>query len=351
MDKTRQRERSERVTIRTVAADAGVSVAAVSKVLRNAYGVSDTLRQKVTESIGRLEYQPSVAARAMRGQTYTVGILLIDIANPFLPEVIGGVNERLASSNYKSMIGIGQANLPIESSFIESMIANHMDGLILVAPRASGDMINRYAKKLPIVAVAHHHGSASLYDTVNGDDELGARIAVSALLAQGYQDVAMVSQEIRDFPETGVTRPREIGYTSVMTTAGLADRIRIIRVPNDGPDRDQEIKRLLSSPDRPRAIFCWSDLHGVPLVNQAKTMGIGVPSDLAIVAYDNSAVASLSLIDLASIDQSGRVLGAVAAELLLSRIGGRTEARHSLIEPHLVRRSSIEGKPAEADGG
>ncbi|MEK1932092.1 MAG: LacI family DNA-binding transcriptional regulator, partial [Pararhizobium sp.] len=164
MDKTRQRERSERVTIRTVAADAGVSVAAVSKVLRNAYGVSDTLRQKVTESIGRLEYQPSVAARAMRGQTYTVGILLIDIANPFLPEVIGGVNERLASSNYKSMIGIGQANLPIESSFIESMIANHMDGLILVAPRASGDMINRYAKKLPIVAVAHHHGSASLYD-------------------------------------------------------------------------------------------------------------------------------------------------------------------------------------------
>ena len=97
----------------------------------------------------------------------------------------------------------------------------------------------------------------------------------------------MVSQEIRSYPETSVTRPREIGYSNVMMAAGLADRIRIIRVPNDGPDRDLEISRLLSSPDRPRAIFCWSDLHGVQLLNQAKMMGIAVPDDLAIVAYDN----------------------------------------------------------------
>ena len=63
-----------RITIRTVAADAGVSVAAVSKVLRNAYGVSDALRLKVETSIGKLGYRPSVAARGMRGQTYTIGV-------------------------------------------------------------------------------------------------------------------------------------------------------------------------------------------------------------------------------------------------------------------------------------
>jgi LacI family transcriptional regulator len=341
MNKVKQLERGERVTIRTVAADAGVSVAAVSKVLRNAYGVSDSLRQKVIASIERLKYQPSIAARAMRGQTYTVGILLINIENPFLPQIISGVNERLASSSYKAMIGIGQANLPIESSFIESMIANNMDGLILVAPKAPGDMISRYARKLPIVAVAHHHEAATLYDTVNGDDELGARVAVNALLAEGHRDVLMLSQEERDFPETGVTIPRELGYTNAMTAAGLAERIRIIRIPDAGPERDESIKDVLSSADRPRAIFCWSDLHGIHVINQAKTMGIGVPDDLAIVAYDNSAVASLPLIDLASIDQAGRKLGIEAAELLLSRIGGRTEARHLLMEPHLVRRSSI----------
>lgn len=341
MDKAKQSQRGERVTIRTVAADAGVSVAAVSKVLRNAYGVSDVLRHKVVESIERLKYQPSVAARAMRGQTYTVGILLIDIENPFLPQIIGGVNERLALSNYKAMIGIGQANLPIESSFIESMIANHMDGLILVAPKASDDMISRYAKKLPIVAIAHHHRTSTLYDTVNGDDELGAKIAVAALVAEGHRDVLMLSQETREFQETGVTMQREIGYAKAMTAAGLADRIRVIRIPNAGSERDQAMRDVLSSPDRPRAIFCWSDLHGVHLINQAKTMGIPVPGELAIVAYDNSAVASLPLIDLASIDQEGRKLGTEAAELLLSRIKGRTEARHFLVEPHLVRRSSI----------
>ena len=69
-------------------------------------------------------------------------------------------------------------------------------------------------------------------------------------------------------------------------------------------------------------------------------MGLKVPDDLAIVAYDNSAIASLPLIDLSSIDQSGRQLGEKAAELLLERIAGRTEPRHLLLEPKLITRSS-----------
>src|SRR6516225_10343240 len=72
--------RSDRITIRTVAADAGVSVAAVSKVLRNAYGVSDDLRKRVNRSIETLGYRPSRAARGLRGQTFTIGVLVVDLS-------------------------------------------------------------------------------------------------------------------------------------------------------------------------------------------------------------------------------------------------------------------------------
>src|SRR5262249_23383147 len=73
------REKSNgRITIRTVAADAGVSVAAVSKVLRDAYGVSDEMRQKVNGAIAKLGYRPSKPARGLRGRTFTIGILLVD---------------------------------------------------------------------------------------------------------------------------------------------------------------------------------------------------------------------------------------------------------------------------------
>ncbi|WP_211217708.1 LacI family DNA-binding transcriptional regulator [Rubellimicrobium thermophilum] len=91
------------MTIRTVAADAGVSVAAVSKVMRNAYGVSEALRQKVEASIEKLGYRPSIAARGMRGQTYTFGVLLVDIENPFLPSIYHGIEDRAEAQGYKVM--------------------------------------------------------------------------------------------------------------------------------------------------------------------------------------------------------------------------------------------------------
>lgn len=89
------RQKTERVTIKTVAADAGVSVAAVSKVLRDAYGVSATLRSKVQASIEKLGYRPHAAARGMRGQTYTLGFILPDIHNPFFTDIVAGVNTAL----------------------------------------------------------------------------------------------------------------------------------------------------------------------------------------------------------------------------------------------------------------
>lgn len=87
--------KSGRVTIKTVAEDAGVSTAAVSKVLRDAYGVSDALRAKVRASMDKLGYRPHTAARGMRGQTYTLGLLLPDMHNPFFGDIFAGINAAL----------------------------------------------------------------------------------------------------------------------------------------------------------------------------------------------------------------------------------------------------------------
>jgi LacI family transcriptional regulator len=100
---------TDRVTIRHVAEHAGVSVAAVSKVLRNAYGVSEALRTKVENAIDLLKYRPSTAARAMRGRTYTVGILVVELTNPFVPVLLEGIDAGLAEANYKAMVGVGRA--------------------------------------------------------------------------------------------------------------------------------------------------------------------------------------------------------------------------------------------------
>jgi LacI family transcriptional regulator len=341
MDDVKHAARPGRATIRTVAADAGVSVAAVSKVLRNAYGVSESLRQNVNASIERLGYRPSTAARGMRGQTYTVGILLVEIANPYLPEVLDGINDVLGPSNYQAMVGIGRSNMPIEASLIESMIDYRMDGLILVAPQMSGEILTKFARQIPIVALAHHEGHSDDFDTINADDRAGAVLATNALLQRGHSDVAMLSLSGSVLEDSNVVRQREMGYLAAMEQAGLTHRARMFHMPYPQENDAAYIQSILSAPDRPRAMFCWSDIHAVFLINQAKKMGLAVPQDLAIVGYDNTPVAALPLIDLASMDQAGRKQGALAAETLLSRIAGRKQSRHVLLQPMLAVRSSI----------
>jgi len=329
----------ERITIRHVAKDAGVSVAAVSKVLRNAYGVSDILRQKVETSIEKLNYRPSVAARGMRGRTYTIGVLVIELSNTFLAGVIESANATLSESSYKSLIGIGRSASPIEASMIESMIDNRMDGVLIIAPRISGEVLERYARQIPLVVIAHHEPQAQTYDTVNSDDQKGACLAVEAALRQGYRDIAMLSYDLLDSPASVVAVQREMGYEEGMKQAGLQSRI--IRLPPVATDRKVAINNFLKTQYRPRAVFVWSDLDAVPLLNAARTSGIRVPEDLAIIGYDNSPFAAIPLIGLTSVDQNAAQLGRTAAETLMSRIDGREDAQHLLIEPHVEMRGSV----------
>jgi LacI family transcriptional regulator len=123
-----------------------------------------------------------------------------------------------------------------------------------------------------------------------------------------------------------------------MADLGLTPRI--LRVPQSDQPREDRLRAYLTAPDRPGAIFCWSDLDAVPLRNMAWQLGIRVPEDLALVGYDNNPVAALPMINLTSIDQDGHRMGRVAAEALLTRIGGRSVAEHILIEPTLILRDS-----------
>ena len=331
----------QRATIKTVATDAGVSVAAVSKVLRNAYGVSEALRAKVQQSIERLNYRPNVSARGMRGQTFKVGVILLEIANPFLSQIMDGVNDVLSVSNYQALMGMGASQMPLEASLIESMIDFNMDGLILIAPQMEGNLLAKYARQIPMVVIGHHEITATSFDTINSDDQEGAAIAVRAFLEQGYRDIGMLSQQVDDPHDVNVVRQREIGFCKALTNAGLPTENRIWRNRNMVLRKSDEMESYLLSGGVPRAVFCWSDIDAIQLVNCAKENSIRIPQDIAIIGYDNSTVAALTPISLASIDQSGRRIGSLATETLLSRIAGRTNASHLLIKPTLVKRTSL----------
>ncbi|WP_460275780.1 LacI family DNA-binding transcriptional regulator [Celeribacter sp. ULVN23_4] len=335
--------KGKKATIRDVAQDAGVSTAAVSKVMRNAYGVSDKMREKVLKSIDKLDYRPSTAARGMRGRTYAVGILVVELQNPFIPTLIEEIKATLGKENYQVFISVSEAKASLESSLIDSMIDLKMDGVILIAPRLSEEILAGYASQIPMVVVANHIPGTTAFDTVNSDDALGAKRSVEALVASGKRRIEMLSLA----PRRGnfdVFAAREQGYLAAMKEAGLEENIKIWHIQERENVTDlptaQPMSAVFDKRPMAEAFFCWSDIHAVALLNKAKIRGINVPEDLAITGYDDSPPASLPLVSLTSINQNPDAMGDAAAKLLISRIEGRTEAEHRLIESTLIERGS-----------
>ena len=325
--------RTPRITIREVASDAGVSVAAVSKVLRDAYGVSDALRAKVQASMDKLNYRPLASARGLRGRTYTLGLVFPDLRNPFFADIFAGVNSALERTRYQAMQGVSVS----ASSLVEAMIDRQMDGLVLIGPNETNERLNDIADRVPLVAIGHHDLTDARFDTVNNDDQLGGRLAVRHLCQNGHKKIAKLSLAA---PVSTVINQRELGYRLEMTEQGLGGSINIVRAPQVLREVQLILRRLLEGKDRPDAIFCWTDLMAFEAISVAVELGLSIPEDVAIVGYDNTVFCEFSQNRLTSIDQSGEVLGLQATRLLIERIDGRSHSEHFVVTPRVVARAS-----------
>lgn len=327
--------KDKRVTIHDVAKDAEVSFAAVSKVLRNAYGVSDGLREKVNASIRKLGYTPNLAARAMRGKTFVLGVIFPDMRNPFFADILAGISSALERTPYQSVEGIARHST--EAALVQSMLDMQMDGLILVGSTTSQERLVELATKRPLVTIGHHMPAVTEFDTVNNNDEHSARIVVQHLVERGLKRISMLSLAVDNGT---VILQREAGYQSQMEEAGLGGHVQVVRSPQTLRDIQVTAKQMLEASPRPQAIFCWTDFVALEVISVAEKLGLTIPGDVVVVGHDNTMFCDLEQNSLTSVDQSGEQLGLQAARLLVERIAGRRTPEHYVVQPRLVVRGS-----------
>jgi LacI family transcriptional regulator len=339
-----------RVTIVDVAQHANVSVTTVSKVLRNAYGASPAMRAKVQESIAELGYRPYAAARGMRGQTYTIGVMLPDIRNPFFAEILDGVTEWLADTDYQVLLGPGCNGQQAEAKVTEAMIDRGMDGMILIAPVTARSHLERIASTVPIVVVGRH-GHSAPYDTVTDDDVAGAALVVGHLADLGHRRIAHI-EHLETDPIRLAEMPNAIradGYRQAMRDHGLADDIAIASTSYTQDGGYRGAQQLLARPGRPTAIFAGADIVAMGVFQALAEAGLSVPGDISVAGYDNTMYAAFAPVSLTSVDQAGRQMGANAARLLLDRIADRNRPSTQVkLSPTLVVRRTTAPPPANS---
>ncbi|MGW7051123.1 LacI family DNA-binding transcriptional regulator [Streptomyces sp. NPDC054887] len=333
---------NKRVTITDVARHAGVSTAAVSKVMRNAYGVSTAMQERVRAAMAELGYRPHAAARGMRGRTYTIGVLLDNVRNAFFADILDGIREELRDSEYTVLIGAAGFGADEQARTIRSMVDRQMDGLVLIAPGAPRAEVLATAAVTPTVVIGHHDAS-EVHDSVVDADDRGAGLVVDHLVSLGHRDIALVSAagtrtgRWQRTPEIALTD----GYLEAMERHGLTDHARVHHATYSDDGGHSAGMALLSGDDRPTAVMTGADVAALGIYRAAHELGLDIPGDVSLVGYNDTALAALAPVQLSSVDQAGHTMGSAAARMLIERVEGRRDrAMRTTMTPRLVVRRS-----------
>jgi DNA-binding LacI/PurR family transcriptional regulator len=323
-------------TMEDVARLAGVSRALVSLVIRDSPKVSQRSRRDVLAAAERLGYRPNLIARNLASRrTMTIGVLLNDLHNPFFAEIADGILEAADRTDYRVLFSTGRRRPADEAHAVEAFLELRVDGIILVSPHIPAGQVESAAGEVPLAVVCRSLRSRTV-DTVSNDERVGADLAVAHLVGLGHRRIVHI-----DGGSGAGGPPRRAGYRRAMRAHGLAELTRVVHGDFTELSGARAVSELLGDGDVPTAIFAANDLSAVGAFDRLAEAGLGVPEDVSLIGYDNTGLASMHHMSLTTIDQPREVMGRLAFETLLERIGRtRTEVVSHAVLPTLVVRTS-----------
>ncbi len=326
-----------RVTIRDVAAQAGVSVATVSKVLNQRYGVAAETLARVQQVIKELGYEASLVAQSLRNhRTNVIGILVADI-EPFSTELLKGAADALRGTGFELVVysAGGRTGDPQgwEHRYLTRLSGTLVDGALLVTPAV--DLEGQPGT--PVVAVDPHTGRSPL-PTVDSDNLHGGQLATEHLISLGHRRIALLTGR----EDLKSAQQRETGYRRALAGAGVpVDESLIRRGDYDHDIAAESARELLSGPDRPTAVFAANDITAIATIETAAELGLRVPEDLSVVGFDNIPESALCTPPLTTVQQPIREMGRRAITLLVRLINGeQPDETHITLGTELIVRQS-----------
>ena len=328
--------------MKDVAALARVSVGTVSNVINCPERVSDATRERVQIAIDKLGWVPNATARQLRaGRSQAVGLIVLDIGNPFFADVALGVEDTLYRHGFSVYIGNSNQQVEREEMLVRHFEQHRVRGVIL-APIASVNENARMLRRRGIPVVMVDRSRDDDFCSVGVDDVEGGRIAATHLLDRGHRRLAFVGgpsmlAQVRDRRDGAEHAVQQRGGTLLaISTPTLS--------VGPGTIAAGQIAAM-SDAERPTAVFAANDLLAIGLLQGFVAAGLRVPADIALIGYDDIEFAAAAAVPLSSVAQPRQALGARAAAMLLDEIEAAEEGRpheHEMVRmtPVLVPRAS-----------
>lgn len=330
------------VSVRDVAERAGVSVGTVSNVMNHPGKVSPATVARVQSAIDALGFIRNEAARQLRdGRSKTIGLVVLDVRNPFFTDVARGAEDRATVAGLTVTLGNSDDDQAREATYLDLFEQQRVHG-VLISPYADiSERLRRLRQRgIPVVLVDRPSPDES-FSSVSVDDVAGGLLAAEHLISQGRRRLAFVGgpHEIRQVADRLAGAQRAVAVNPDVT-------LEVLDVPALSVVAGRAVGQQIvarSPRDRPDAIFAANDLVALGVLQALMMQGHGldVPGDIALIGYDDIDFAEAAVVPLSSIRQPSALMGQTAVDILLEEAADPAIApRRIVFQPELVVRAS-----------
>lgn len=309
------------VTIKDIARRAKVSHSTVSRALRGHGAIPSATAERIQRLALRMGYVPSAAARTLKtSRSHAVGVVVTNIADPFLSEVVGGIEEVMLRAGYSLFLAAAHRENAREHNVVRALAEHRIDGALICSSQINAADLAALEKfGVPLVLI-NNDVPGDFAHSISHDDEWGGRQVTRHLLSLGHRRLAYLGNAA-----SGQTNlDRYAGCRAEMAAQGVrAQPSWRLQGPNGRPDGGRMgAEAFLALSPRPTALFCFNDLMAFGALQRLRQSGLRVPEDVSVAGFDDVFVAEYADPPLTTFVQPKRQLGAEAAELMLTLLSG-----------------------------
>ncbi|MBB6348100.1 LacI family transcriptional regulator [Nonomuraea muscovyensis] len=330
--------------IKDVAAQAGVSVATVSRVLNDNPSVTEETRNRVHDAMATLNYRPNAVARSLRTEaTRTLGLIIGDILNPFFAELARAVEDEAREAGYTVVIGNADERADQQDHYVRTLMEQRVDGLIICPTAEVTPLVEEVSKgQRPLVFLDRTLTGIDV-PSVRADGAAAITELVAHLRALGHRRVAFVSG-----PGTLSTgRERTAAFLRAAADHGLRVPAEYVRVGDFRAGSGQRITaELLDLPEPPQAIFLGDNLMALGALDEIRRRGLDIPGDVAVASFDDVPWFNHIQPRITAISQPTAELGRLAVRVILDALRGKTAESVVLPAALVIRESCGEARAA-----
>ncbi|AEG39787.1 LacI family DNA-binding transcriptional regulator [Lactobacillus kefiranofaciens] len=296
-----------------VAKEAGCSVTTVSRVINNHGYLSQKTKDKVFAAMRKLNYQPNSLARSLQGKKMKlIGLIFPGITNPFFAELVQDVETTLFKRGYKVILCNAGQNKKKEHEYLRMLQANQVDGIIAGAHNLG---IEEY-KQLGLPIVSFDRKLAENVPIVSCDNYQGIKLAVRDLIQGGCKKIYFLGNKHK---KGNPTDERLDAYLDEAKNYGFTPHIRSVAFSDSTNIKNMEVHNMLTN-DQPDGVVCTDDLTAILVLQEAKKLGISIPSELKVIGFDGTQLMQTYHSELSTIAQPIEDIATLLVNLLLKRI-------------------------------